>query len=516
MRLLFSALKCGVPTLVSRALGFVRDILFAFIVGTGTIADAFIVAFRLPNMFRALFAEGAMNDVFIPIFKKEYAKDKLSGQYFAQSIFSHTVLWGVGFILLMIVNMPYVVAVQAQGFIADGQKFLLTISLAKILFSYLSIMMLNALFTAILNALGKFALPAMTQCLLNIFFILILMLIDIGLVPLTGYEIAVSILISGLVQCGILLWACNKNHVRPYGFQQFFNANITVFFKRALPIIIGASMAQCMLFVSTLLATNLAKGTISNLYYAERLIQLPLGVVGIAVSTALLPTLVTAISDNNKHAISVEQNNAILLALSLTLPATIALFTISMPIVDTLFHHGAFDAAATHKTARILQYLVVGLPAWVLNKIFLKLFYAHGNTKTPMYVSLITLIIYSIAAVPLMQTLQGAGLALASTIGAWCCTAMLYGMMKKYKYQTVTPSTWFIAAKILLCSIVMGVFLWQLSHVFSPRDTAKKALDLFVLVIGGTIVYFATLIATKTLKICHIKNFFSKISNKQE
>ena len=514
MKLLRAVATIGGWTILSRVLGFVRDLSFAFVAGAGVISDAFFVAFRFPNMFRALFAEGAMNSAFVPTFTKHlknHGKDE--AQDFTQNAFTLMFGFMVMFILVGIILMPQIMAVQASGYQNDGEKFALTISLARVMFPYLGFMIMNALFAGVLNSLGKFSAPAGSPALLNVCSLVVLALIFMEVIPLTGYELAIGVLVAGVLQVSILLWACLRAGFKPYGIRLGILAPTKVFLKRALPVVFGASLLQLNILVGTILATTLASGTVSYLYYADRLVQLPLGVIGIAISVALLPMLSRSIESGDRDVVQQQQSDALIMGLFLTLPATMAFLFIGYEIIITLFMHGQFDLRATQATTLALQGFAYGLPAFVLIKVLTPAFFARGDTKTPVKIAVLCMVINILLSLYLMQEYAHYGLAVATSISAWVNVMLLYGMMRFKRFDGFTSGTVIQILKIILCSAVMGVVLLGLKAYMGDmaiQESNEKILSLIGLVIVGKLVYFICILLTGTLTTKQIKHTLTR------
>src|SRR5216683_7010981 len=366
MAFLRSVATVGSYTLVSRVFGFIRDILTAAILGAGPVADAFFVAQRLPNLFRSLFAEGAFSAAFVPLASGALAEGgKPAVREFAEEAFAVLFATLLVFVLLGEIFMPWAMVVIAPGFGADPGKFDLVVSLTRITFPYLLLISLTALQGGLLNAVDRFAAPAATPILLNLFLIAaLMMMVRFGWHD--GYALAWALSAAGVAQFLWLMLSCARAGVG----LRLRLPRLTPRVKETLrimgPGVFGAGVTQLNLVISTALASLLAGGSVSYLYYADRLNQLPLGVVGIAVGTAILPPLSRQVRAGDEAAAVTTQNRGIELALLLTLPAAVALAVAGEPILRILFQRGAFDATATAATASALAAYAVGLPAFVL------------------------------------------------------------------------------------------------------------------------------------------------------
>ena len=513
MKIFKASATIGFFTLLSRVMGFVRDLLMAIVVGASTVSDAFFVAFRFPNMFRALFGEGAMNSAFVPIFAKTLNKSKKEAILFAKSVGSMLLIWIVGFSLLMILFMNEVMWVQAVGFAGDTSKFDLTVDLAQIMFPYLVFMVMNSLFAGILNSFEKFALPAFVPILLNVVLILVLAGIYCGYLPLTGYELAFGVVIAGFIQALVLFVGCIKYGVVPFTKGVKLTANVKDFFKKVLPIVFGSSVLQLNIFVGTILATTLASGSVSYLYYADRLSQLPLGVIGIAIGVALIPMLSKSIAKGDKEGAVNNQSDAIVFAMFLTLPASVAFMVIAPAIISGLFMYGQFDINDTYKTAYALQAFAFGLPAFVLIKVLSPVFFARGNTTTPVRISIICMAINILASVILMQYFYHIGIAMATSISAWANVIMLLIMINKNNIELVRTGTVKTLLKMLLSSVLMGIIIYVLNNNMSDNligNVDNKVWYLLFVIITGLITYIILSFITGSINKSQIKSAFKK------
>jgi putative peptidoglycan lipid II flippase len=419
MALLRSVATVGSYTLLSRVFGFIRDILTAAILGAGPVADAFFVAQRLPNLFRSLFAEGAFSAAFVPLFAGTMADHgKERARVFAEDALAVLLAALLGFVLLGEIFMPAVMEVISPGFGEDPEKFGLAVELARITFPYLLFIALVALQGGVLNSVDRFAAAAATPILLNLFLIAaLLMMRKFGWSD--GRALAWAVTGAGLAQFLWLLFSCAQAGLAlrlPF-------PRLTPGVRRTLAVMapgtIGAGVTQLNLLISTALASLLPGGSVSYLYYADRLNQLPLGVVGIAVGTAILPSLSRQIRLGQAADAVTTQNRGLELALLLTLPAAVALALLATPILATLFERGAFGAADTAATAAALSAYAAGLPAFVLVRVLAPAFFARHDTATPVKVAVAAMAVNLGLTLVLMQFLAHVGIALATTIAGW-------------------------------------------------------------------------------------------------
>lgn len=513
MKIIKASATIGIFTLLSRIFGFIRDLFMAVVIGTSMIADSFFVAFRFPNMFRALFAEGAMNSAFIPIFAKSLNKDKDQAIAFAKQTGTLLLLWIVLFCILMMFFMPEIMAVQAFGFAMDTDKFLLTTHLARLMFPYLAFMVMNSLFASILNSFEQFILPAFVPIILNICIILSLIGIYYNFIPLTGYELSISVLVAGFLQALILFITCLKYGIMPFTKSINITQNVREFFKKVIPVIIGSSLLQLNIFVGTILATTLEGGSVSYLYYSDRLSQLPLGVIGIAIGIALIPMLSKSIAKNDKKEIIDNQSDAILLSMFLTLPASVAFLVIAPAIISGLFMYGNFDLISTYKTAYALQAMAIGLPAFVLIKVLSPVFFARGNTTIPVRISILCMIVNILLSIILMEYIYHVGIALATSISAWLNVILLLIMISFKDIELIRKNTIKTLIKMLCASILMGVIIFELNDIFYEILISRSSVKIFYLlfiILSGLLSYFIFSVLTGAISTRKIKYLMRK------
>lgn len=431
MALLKSIATVGGFTMGSRVLGFVRDILVAGILGAGPVADAFFIAFKFPNLFRRLFAEGAFTAAFVPIYAGELEeKGQEKAQTFANQALS--ILFWVLFVFVALVElfMPWIMQVLAPGFVSAPDKFDLAVLLTRITFPYLLFISLVSLFAGVMNSFGRFAAAAATPILLNICLITAIL----GLtphMPSPGHALAWGVCGAGLVQF-IWMWGhCRAKGIRFSLPLPRLTDKIKTLLKRIVPVAVGAGIYQINLVVDMVIASLLPTGAISYLFYADRVNQLPLGVVGVAVGTALLPLLTRQLRAGDNTAAMNSQNRALEFALLLTLPAAFALAVIAEPVITVLFERGAFGPEQSAATARALMVYALGLPAYVLVKALTPGFFAREDTKTPVKISIVCLFINIGLNLALMGPFQHVGIAMATAVSAWANALGLAMVLRK-------------------------------------------------------------------------------------
>ncbi|HEY7763843.1 MAG TPA: murein biosynthesis integral membrane protein MurJ [Aestuariivirgaceae bacterium] len=428
MSLLRSAATVGSLTLVSRFFGFARDVLMANVVGAGLVAQAFVIAFRFPNLFRALFAEGAFNSAFVPLFAKQMqAEGEPSAKAFAETVLAVLFSGLLVFTVAAIFAMPLVIYSIAWGFAADAEKFALSVSLTRITFPYLFFMSLTALISGVLNSLHRFTAAAFAPILLNIVLVATLVLagsMGWGQTPRTGYALAVGVLIAGLLQLSLVWWACAKAGLALKLRRPRLDPRVKRLLWLSVPGIVSGGITQVNLLVATQIASMFDRA-VSYLYYADRIYQLPLGVVGVAIGVVLLPDLSRKLRSGESVLAMSVHNRALELALFFTVPAAVAIVIIARPIIIALFEHGAFVRADSLATAAALSAFAMGLPAFVLIKVFAPGFFAREDTATPMRFALVSVLVNLSAAVSLSYVWRHVGIAAATAIAAWVNASLL-------------------------------------------------------------------------------------------
>ncbi|HEX6144061.1 MAG TPA: murein biosynthesis integral membrane protein MurJ [Geminicoccaceae bacterium] len=431
MGLVRSVATVGSMTLISRVLGFVRDVMIAAILGAGPVADAFFVAFKLPNLLRRLFAEGAFNAGFVPMFARTLeGEGRNRAAEFAEQAQAVLLALLVPIVVLAIPFMPWLILVLAPGFDADGERYPLAVELARITFVYILFISLTALTGGVLNSLGRFAAAAAAPVILNLAMIGGLALSVLWL-DLPAHALAWSVALAGVLQ-----WLWLRHQVGREGFRMRIRRprltpEVRRLFLLILPGVFGAGVAQVGSLADTFFASLLPAGAISFLYYADRLAQLPLGVIGVAVGTALLPLLARQLRAGEVDAALASQNRAIELALLLTLPAAFALIVLGEPIVHVLFERGAFGAHDTAETARTLAAYALGLPAYVLVKVLAPGFFAREDTVTPVKIALAALIVNVVLMLVLIWPLAQVGIALATALSSWLNALLLAWLLHR-------------------------------------------------------------------------------------
>ncbi len=482
----------GGLTMISRLLGFTRDILMAAVLGAGPVADAFFIAFKLPNFFRRLFAEGAFNAAFVPLFSETLKTGgTAAAKRFAEQVLS--VLLMVLLLLTAIVEiaMPAVMLGLAPGFDPEGPRYALAVTMTRMTFPYLLFISLVSLHAGVLNGLGRFAAAAATPVLLNLCLIATLLLFA---TPGEGAGLALAgaVAVAGMVQLVWLVLACRRAGMALY----LRLPRLTPAVRRLLvlmgPAAIGAGVAQINLVIDIVLASLLPAGSVSFLYYADRLNQLPIGVVGVAIGTALLPGLSRLLAGGEEKAAASMLNRSIEGGLLLALPAAIALIVIAEPLIVTLFQRGAFLAADAGATAGALAAYAAGLPAYILVKVLTPAYYARKDTKTPMLIAAFSLLVNLGLNLLLMGPLLHVGLALATALASWVNSLLLAGVLMRRGMWRPDRRLLLKVFRIAFSAALMGGVLYALSAFLEPwpdRDLTGRAAALAILVVAGLGVY---------------------------
>jgi len=496
MSLFKSAFIVGGGTLLSRIVGYIRDIFIAYALGVGPLADAFFVAQRLPNCFRSLFAEGAFNSAFVPMFSGKLASEgKEKSVIFASHIFSFMAIVLTIFSILIMIFMPAVTSVLAWGFKGNEAQFNTTVELSRIAFPYLLLVSLVALQSGVLNSLGRFGPPAVTSVLLNICMIIALF----TLTKISGsaaHALAWGMTISGVVQ---FIWLFFSNWrigvVLKFGIPKM-DADVKIMLKKMVPGIIGSSATQLNIVINTMLATLIPSG-VSYLYYSDRLVQFPMAIIGTAMGTALLPLLSKQFKTGNVADAISSQNRGLVFSMLFTLPSAFALATISAPLIDLMFARGQFSSSDVAATAKALTAYAFGLPAFVLIKIFTPGFFANGDTKTPVKIAIVSIIFNIIISLSLINHLQYIAMALGTSCASILNASLLCWILSKRGLFKIERKVLIQCAKILASSVIMSAILIVqqkfMQDSFMNHGFTLEAVYIMILIISGVASFFAAL-----------------------
>ncbi len=492
MALFRSVVTVGSYTLLSRIFGFVRDILIAATLGAGPVSDAFFVAFQLPNLFRRLFAEGAFSAAFVPLFTGTLTTDGRDAAIrFAEQALSVLVVVLFLFVLAAQVFMPDVIHVLAPGFAAYPTKFHLAVVFTRLTFPYLLFISLVALLGGTLNAVGLFAAPAAAPIILNLCLIAALLLATPYL-PTAGHALAWGVAAAGILQFLWLIGACGRAGLHFRLPRPRLTPQVKRLLRLMLPAALGAGASQVNQMVNLILASLLPAGSISYLFYADRLEQLPLGVVGVALGTALLPLLSRQLAAGDIKSAVQSQNRALELALLLALPAAAGLSVLAFPLISVLFQRGAFSAAASVATSHVLIAYAAGLPAFVMIKVFTPGFYARRDTRTPLIVAVIAVATNITLNLILMRPLLYVGLAISLSTASWLQTMILASLLYRRGHWRPDRRLADRGARILAVTLGMAIGLAGFARLLAPwllQGELRRIVALGLLVSFGLVAY---------------------------
>lgn len=503
----------GGLTLASRVLGLIRDSLFARYVGASFASDAFLIAFRLPNLFRSLFAEGAFSAAFVPMFSKKVGEaggDTRPALSFAEEALSVLLPVLIAMTAIMEIAAFPVVWLLSGGFndVTPGE-FAYAVDLARITFPYLLLISLVSLLGGILNSLHRFWVNAAAPILLNLTLIAALLFFHHDDTLVTARNQAIGVTVAGVLQLLWLILACRAAGVKLHLKLPRLTPDVKRLLKLIGPAAAGAGATQINLIISTALAASLlVEGSVSYIYYADRLNQLPLGLIGIGLGTVLLPTIARQLGAGDDAAAMHTQNRGTELALFLTLPATAALVICGTPIVAALFQHGAFTAENTVKTAQALAAFSIGLPAYILIKVLTPGFYARSDTRTPVRYAMISIAVNLTGNLALIVPLQHMGPPLATAIAAWVNVALLYYGLRKRGHFTVDAQLKRRVWRLAAAAIAMGGVMFFLGDLFTPYISGTWTLRtaaMLVLVGAGCVVYAAACFLTGAVRLSELK-----------
>lgn len=505
----------GSLTFLSRIFGYVRDVLIGSIFGDSGISDVFFQAFRLPNLFRSLFAEGALNSAFVPIFSRIYHKDgKKDALAFACTIFTFLALVLSIMVVLFECNMPAVMGFLAPGFTADPEKFQMAVSFGYILFPYILFISLAALCAAVLNSLDQFAAATAAPILLNLFCIGFLAIFFNNQL-MAGYALSWAALLAGIFQLSWVLLVCKRMGNPIWISKITFTSDTKRLLRKMIPGIASSGVYQINLIVSTMIASYVPLA-VSYLAYADRINQFPLSVIGIAIGTVLLPLLARQLSAEKFEKALYVQNRVLQLSLVLTLPAAIAFHVISLPIIITLFQHGRFTPTMSQEVATILSIYSLCLPANVMVKIFATAFFSRGNTTTPMWSAVISILTNVIFTLTLFHFISYYGIAWAAVIASWVNSIVLGGLLYRSKFFVPDYRLKKRVPRVVLSSIIMGGFLYQVTQHVVPYFGKKVFLDaiyLLSLMASGFFVYLFFVVLFKGLVYQELKEDFKSTTD---
>lgn len=524
MKLYRAFATVGGLTLISRVFGFVRDILIAATLGSGWVADAFFVAFRFPNLFRRLFGEGAFNSAFVPLFAK-----KLEGEgRDAARAFAEEAMAGLVFVLVLLsaafmIAMPVLMYGLAPGFSEQPEKFDLAVMLTRITFPYLLCMSLVALLSGMLNSVGRFVESSAVSIVLNVTLMgatLLSLWLGYRNEPMAGMIQAWGVFVAGFLQLAVLVWGINRSGLSLKLRRPRMTDGMRRLISLGIPGVISGGVTQLNIAIGTIIASMQA-GAVSHLYYADRIYELPLAMVGIAIGVVLLPDVSRHLRAGNTAAVMDSQNRSLEFAMLLTVPAAIALAIIPVEVTRVLFERGAFTAADTIVTSQVLSVFALGLPAFVLIKVFSPAYFAREDTKTPMRYAAISLTANTLGSIGLfflfreLGLLPQLGIAVASSIGGWLNAYLLWRTLAK-RGEFVADArlrknlVLLTAASFGMAAALIVAARWLTPMTAASEGFATQTIGLAGLVGTGFAVYSLLVLATGILSLSQLKRLLKR------
>ncbi len=497
-------------TMASRILGLVREMLMARAIGTSPMADAFLTAFRLPNMFRRFLAEGAFNSAFVPMFRKR-ADDIEASRAFAQNAFSGLATIALILILLVQILTPAFVVLLSHGFSGD-ERLPLAVNYTRVTIFYIFFMSLAALLSGVLNSFNRFAMAAAAPVVLNVIMVAALTLMLFVDVANKGMVLSIAVFLAGLAQFAMLWWGAKKLGIKLGIKLPKWNADMKDLVRLALPSTFAAGVTQINLVVGAQIASTIV-GAQSWLYYADRLYQLPLGVIGVAIGIVLLPSLTSMIKENDVEGGQIQLNTSVLFAMLLTIPSAAALFAIAGPLIQVLFEGGAFNRADTIATASAVSIYALGLPAFVLHKIYQPLYFAREDTRSPFRFALWSMVLNVVIAVGLMNVIGYMAPVWSSVISAWVMAFMLWRGTKSFGAAAVlTSATKRSIAIFFGAAIAMGCVSLLLSNLGASilEHGLGKWIMILIIISVSAALYFGIVMMVAKIRPSDIKKMMRR------
>ena len=521
MKLYRAFATVGGLTLISRILGFLRDILLARVFGTGLVADAFVVAFRFPNLFRRLFGEGAFNSAFVPLFARRLEGEGPS----AAREFAEEAMAGLVFVLLLLsalcmLTMPWLMYGLAPGFAANPEKFDLAVVMSQIAFPYLLCMSLVALMSGLLNSLGKFVESSSVSIVLNLTLMaatLLSLALGYGNDRTAGLIQAWGIFAAGVLQLLLLIDGVRRNGMLLRLRRPRMTEGVRRLIALGIPGVIAGGVTQINIVIGGMIA-SFQQGAVSYLYYADRLYELPLAIIGIAIGVVLLPDVSRHLRAGDNVAVMDSQNRSLEFAMLLTVPSAVALAVVPHQIVSVLFERGAFHAEDTRNVANALALFALGLPSFVMIKVFSPAYFAREDTRTPMRYAVISLTSNTVGSIVLfwlfgwLGYMPHLGIAVATTLGGWLNAALLYRTLAERGHFIADARLQRTLPMILLSSALMGIVLWLTADWLAPwlmptQGAMTRGTALAILVGIGLLVYAVAILATGALGLRQLRGF---------
>jgi len=505
MNLLSSASVFSFYTLISRVLGYFRDILIATFLGASIYADAFFVAYRLPNTFRRLFSEGVFNAAFIPSYMEENSTNKTEGKKFADDVLNLLVIVLLGLIFLVEFFTPAIVYLIAPGFYDDMEKFDLAVELSRITFPFLFFVSLSSFFSGILNSNNKFAVAAAAPIILNIFLISSLFISYFFKLNFE-FNLSYAVSLAGLFQLIFLIFFSKYYYKPTINFKIKINLKVKFFFKKLLPSIFSSGVTQINILVGTIIASFEA-GAVSYLYYADRIYQINLAIAGIAIGTVALPELSRKIKIGNITEAMNIQNKSIELCLLLSIPASLGLVIASQQITSALFGYGSFLETDVIHTAQALKYFGFGVPAFALIKVLSNFLFARDNTKIPFYISAFSVFLNITISIIYFKEMGFIIIPIATSIATWCAVVIYLILLIKLKYLNTSSVFYINFIKTIISTVIMSLLLYSLINFFEDKLIYTNYYKSFYLIMIVGLVAVIYLLSARLLGVFKIKNF---------
>ena len=512
MSLVKSTLTVGFFTFLSRISGFVRDVMMANLVGASWLSDAFFVAFKLPNFFRRLFAEGAFNAAFIPSFSSILTEQgREAAIKFAGEVMSVLLLILLVLNAIFIVFMPWIMPIFAPGFADNPEKFNITVALSQITFPYILFISLVSLLGGILNSMGKFAAPAAAPILLNLCMIGGMLWLN-GISDTPAHALSYAVFIAGIVQLAWLVFVCLRLDMMPAIYSPRLTQQVKTMLLLMAPAALGSGVQQLNLLIDVVIASHIPDA-VSYLYYADRITELPIGMIGVAVGTVLLPMMSKQIRSGNLEEARTSMNRALELVLLFGLPSTAALLVIAEPVIRVLYQHGAFTPEDMIATKNALIAFTVGLPAFLAVKIFAPGFYANHDTKTPFKIAMLCVAVNLFFNLTLIHSFAHVGMAMATTIAGWVNVGLMASILHKRGIFVPDATLRQRLSKLTLASAIMAAALMATEGFFAgfyDQSTLMKVVGLSSVIAIGAGAYGASVLLLKAYDLGEMRRLLRR------